>query len=44
MVLEAGVPAPNFETVDDQNRPLKLSDFRGKWVVLYFYPKAMTPG
>ncbi len=44
MALEAGIPAPNFKTVDDKNQPLALTDFRGKWVVLYFYPKAMTPG
>ncbi len=44
MAIEAGIPAPNFETVDDRENPVKLSDFRGHWVVLYFYPKALTPG
>ena len=37
-------PAPDFQGVDDANQPVKLSDYRGKWVVLYFYPKALTPG
>ena len=37
-------PAPDFQGVDDANQPVKLSDHRGKWVVLYFYPKALTPG
>jgi len=36
--------APNFEALDDQNRTVNLSDFRGQWVVLYFFPKALTPG
>ncbi len=42
--LEPGMPAPDFETVDDQGRPVRLSDFRGRKVVLYFYPKDDTPG
>ena len=36
--------APDFEAVDQDGEPLRLSDFRGRWVVLYFYPKADTPG
>lgn len=36
--------APDFELPDDAGQPTKLSDFRGKRVVLYFYPKAMTSG
>jgi peroxiredoxin Q/BCP len=42
--LQAGNPAPDFETVDDQEQPFRLSDLRGKRVVLYFYPKDDTPG
>jgi thioredoxin-dependent peroxiredoxin len=42
--LKVGDPAPDFETVNDQNEKVKLSDFRGKRVVLYFYPKDNTPG
>ena len=36
--------APDFELLDDTGKPAKLSDFKGKRVVLYFYPKAMTGG
>ncbi len=36
--------APDFEVLDDTGMPTKLSDFRGKRVVLYFFPKAMTSG
>ena len=42
--LKAGDTAPDFETVDDKNEPVKLSDYRGKRVVLYFYPKDNTTG
>jgi peroxiredoxin Q/BCP len=42
--IKVGDPAPDFETVNDQNEKVKLSDFRGKKVVLYFYPKDNTPG
>lgn len=44
MPIPAGVPAPEFELLDDTNRICKLSDFQGKNVVLYFYPKDDTPG
>jgi len=44
MSLPAGIPAPDFELLDDTNVPRKLSDFRGKNVVLYFYPADDTPG
>lgn len=44
MPISAGIPAPDFEMLDDTNTPRKLSDYRGKNVVLYFYPKDDTPG
>ena len=43
MVAE-GKPAPDFELTTDSGDTVKLSDFRGKPVVLYFYPKDDTPG
>ncbi|WP_019986934.1 thioredoxin-dependent thiol peroxidase [Rudanella lutea] len=42
--LKPGDPAPDFETTDQNGHPLKLSDYRGKKVVLYFYPKDDTSG
>ena len=36
--------APDFELLDDEGNPRKLSDFKDKRVVLYFFPKAMTSG
>lgn len=44
MPISAGIPAPDFELLDDTNTPRKLSDYRGRNVVLYFYPKDDTPG
>lgn len=44
MPIDSGVPAPDFELLDDTNTKRKLSDFRGKNVILYFYPKDDTPG
>ena len=44
MPLSAGIPAPDFELLDDTNTLRKLSDFRGKNVILYFYPEDDTPG
>jgi peroxiredoxin Q/BCP len=43
-VIEHGQQAPDFELTDQDGRPVKLSDFRGQPVVVYFYPKAATPG
>lgn len=43
-IPSAGQTAPDFALKDDHNRVVKLSDFRGKPVVLYFYPKDDTPG
>lgn len=42
--LSAGSQAPDFESVDQNGNKVRLSDFRGKTVVLYFYPKDNTPG
>jgi len=39
-----GAPAPSFSLTSDEGKPTKLEDFRGKWVVLYFYPKDFTSG
>ncbi|HEY7111554.1 MAG TPA: thioredoxin-dependent thiol peroxidase [Thermoanaerobaculia bacterium] len=43
-LLEKGDPAPAFRTVDQNGEAAALSDFRGRKVVLYFYPKDDTPG
>lgn len=42
--ITRGEAAPDFQLVDQYNKTHKLSDYRGKWVVLYFYPKDDTPG
>ena len=42
--LKQGDPAPGFELADQYNKTHSLSDYRGKWVVLYFYPRDDTPG
>jgi thioredoxin-dependent peroxiredoxin len=39
-----GTPAPNFTLPNQENQPVSLSDYKGKWVVLYFYPKDQTSG
>ena len=39
-----GAPAPGFKLQDQAGKWHSLSDYRGKWVVLYFYPKDNTPG
>jgi peroxiredoxin Q/BCP len=43
-VIEEGNPAPDFELTSDAGETVRLSDLRGKPVVLYFYPKDDTPG
>lgn len=43
-MVEEGKPAPDFELTTDSGDTVKLSDLRGKPVVLYFYPKDDTPG
>ena len=42
--LEAGDKAPDFSVVNQDGNTVKLSDFKGKKLVLFFYPKASTPG
>ncbi|WP_449621602.1 thioredoxin-dependent thiol peroxidase [Robertmurraya sp. Marseille-Q9965] len=44
MTIEKGQLAPDFELPASDGKLVKLSDYRGKHVVLYFYPKDMTPG
>jgi len=43
-MIEQGDTAPDFELPDQDGRPVKLSELRGQPVVIYFYPKADTPG
>lgn len=42
--LAAGDPAPDFTLPDADDKPVSLSDYRGRRVVVYFYPAASTPG
>jgi len=42
--IEAGTKAPAFSLLDDRGKKVKLSDFKGSAVVLYFYPRDDTPG
>ncbi|MGH2687851.1 MAG: thioredoxin-dependent thiol peroxidase [Actinomycetota bacterium] len=44
MALKAGDPAPDFALPDQHGKTVKLSDFRGRKVIVYFYPRADTPG
>ena len=41
---EAGTAAPDFTLPSQDGSPVSLKAYRGKWVVLYFYPKDQTPG
>ena len=43
-MLKVGDAAPDFSATDQNGRPVQLKDFRGKRVVLWFYPKANTGG
>ena len=42
--LKTGEPAPGFELADQYNKTHRLEDYRGQWLVVYFYPKDDTPG
>src|SRR4028118_2376358 len=44
MALQPGSAAPGFTVTDQDGKEISLSDFKGKKVVLYFYPKDDTPG
>ncbi|MFO0703046.1 MAG: thioredoxin-dependent thiol peroxidase [Candidatus Andersenbacteria bacterium] len=44
MLPKVGTKAPDFSLPDQDGTTRKLSDYRGKWVLLYFYPKDDTPG
>jgi peroxiredoxin Q/BCP len=43
-MIEPGTTAPDFDLPNQDGESVKLSDLRGQWVVLYFYPRADTPG
>jgi peroxiredoxin Q/BCP len=42
--IQAGATAPNFTLPSQEDKPVSLADYKGKWVVLYFYPKDQTSG
>ena len=44
MALKINTPAPDFTVKNDKDELISLSQYRGKWVVLYFYPKDNTSG
>jgi thioredoxin-dependent peroxiredoxin len=43
-LASVGATAPNFTLPNQENQPISLADYKGKWVVLYFYPKDQTSG
>jgi thioredoxin-dependent peroxiredoxin len=43
-MIGPGAPAPDFELPDQDGEPVRLSSLRGRTIVLYFYPRAATPG
>lgn len=43
-MIEIGKPAPDFSLKNQADQDVRLSDFDGQWVVLYFYPRDNTPG
>lgn len=44
MLIKTTLPAPDFTLSDQNGTPHRLKDYRGQWVLLYFYPKDDTPG
>lgn len=43
-MLAEGTRAPGFALPDQDGNPVSLSDFTGRWVLLWWFPKASTPG
>lgn len=43
-MVDVGERAPDFELMNDAGEAVRLSDFHGKKMILYFYPKALTKG
>lgn len=43
-MLQAGTTAPDFTVPDQDGTPVTLADERGRWVLLWWYPRAATPG
>lgn len=43
-MLDPGTPAPDFTVDDHDGNPFSLESQRGRWVLLWWYPKAGTPG
>lgn len=43
-MLEVGIKAPDFSLPDENNKLIKLSEYKGQKVILYFYPADMSPG
>jgi peroxiredoxin Q/BCP len=43
-MLEPGIAAPDFTAPDQDGNAVSLADFAGKWVAMWWYPKASTPG
>ena len=43
-LVKEGSTAPDFSALNQDGKPTSLQDFHGKWLVLWWYPKADTPG